>query len=56
MCLHTLPHLAGPTLGDLHPYQHEKISLVCACTEPAGTGIGAVCVERGGQTSPKKKG
>jgi len=27
---------------------------VCASTEPAGTGIGAVCVEGGGQTLPKK--
>ena len=25
------------------------------CTEPAGTGIGAVCVERGGQTWPKQR-
>ena len=24
-----------------------------ACTEPAGTGIGAVCVARGGHTSPE---
>ena len=27
---------------------------VCACTESAGTGTGAVCVERGGLTWPKK--
>ena len=27
---------------------------MCACTEPAGTGIGAVCVERRGQKCPKK--
>ena len=25
---------------------------MCACTEPGGTGISAVCVERGGQTWP----
>ena len=28
---------------------------MCARTEPAGTGIGAVCVERSRQTSPKKR-
>ena len=32
----------------------EGFVSVCACTEPAGTGIGAVCVERGRQTWPKK--
>ena len=27
---------------------------LCTCTEPAGADIGAVCVERRGQTWPKK--
>ena len=27
---------------------------MCAWAEPAGTGVGAVCVERGEQTWPKK--
>ena len=31
---------------DLQPHQDEKVSFVCASTEPAGTGLGAVCVER----------
>ena len=25
----------------------EGFGIICACTEPIGTGIGAVCVERG---------
>ena len=28
MCLHTLPHLVRPTLNDLQPLQHEKVSSV----------------------------
>ena len=36
MCLHTLPRLPRPTVNDLPPYQHEKVSFVCACTEPPG--------------------
>ena len=32
----------------------EELSDFCACTGPVGTGLGAVCVERGGQTWPKK--
>ena len=37
--------VARPTLYELQPHQHEKVSIVCvcACTEPAGTGTGAVC-------------
>ena len=51
-----LPQLARRTLNDLQPHHHAKISLVCvcACAEPVGTGIGPVCVERGGQTCPKQ--
>ena len=37
------------------PARERFVSSACACTEPAGTGTGAVCVERGGQTwSPQK--
>ena len=32
----------------------EGVFIVCACTEPAGSDYGAVCVERGGQTLPNK--
>ena len=47
------PTVARPTLNDFQPHPHEKVSFVCACTEPAGNGIGTVCVERGGQTWPE---
>ena len=43
-CLHTSPQPALPNLHDLQPHHHEEVSLVCACTEADGTGIGAVCV------------
>ena len=42
---HTFPRLARSTLNELPQNQQEKASLVCACTEPVRTGIGAVCVE-----------
>ena len=44
---HTLPRLARSTLNELQQNQHKKASLVCVCTEPVRTGIGAVCVEYG---------
>ena len=28
MCLHTLPHLARPTLNDFQPHHHEMVSFV----------------------------
>ena len=31
----------------------EELSVICACTEPVGTGVGTVYVECGGQTWPK---
>ena len=44
---HALSSLARSTPNELQQNQHEKASLVCACTEPVRTGIGAVCVEYG---------
>ena len=44
---HTLPRLTRSTLNELQQNQHEKVLLVCVCTEPVRTGIGAVCVEYG---------
>ena len=32
----------------------EELSVFCACTGPIGTGLGAVYVDRGGQTWPKR--
>ena len=31
----------------------EELSVICACRGPVGTGLGAVYVDRGGQTWPK---
>ena len=32
----------------------EELSVICACTGPVETGLGAMYVERGGQAWPKK--
>ena len=57
---HVPTHVAAPTSSSINskrltttPIQESFVSM-CACTEPAATGIGTVCVERGGQTGPKK--
>ena len=43
----------GQRVNELQQQQHEKRVRMYACTEPVGTGIGAVCVERGGPTCTK---
>ena len=50
---HTLQHLALPTLNDLQ-HEYEKDSLVCVRAELDGSDIGAVYVERGGQSGPEQ--
>ena len=50
-------HVAAPasTLEDLQRNQFEKSRMLFSeCTEPVGTGLGAVYVECGGQSWPKK--
>ena len=49
--------VARPTLDELQPHQHEKVSFVCVhtCTEPAGTGIGAVCASSAVDKHGRKK-
>ena len=55
---HVSTHVATPSSANSSrlttALAREGFVSVCACTEPAGTGIGAVCVERGGQTWPNK--
>ena len=51
-------HLAAPastnSQGLAAKPAQEELSVICACTGPVGTGLGAVHVECGGQTCPKK--
>ena len=55
---HVLTHVAASSSTNaerLSPARaREGFVCVFACTEPAGTGNGAMCVERGGQMWPKK--
>ena len=46
--------VALPTLDGLQPHQHDKVWFERELAKPAGTDIGAVCVERGGLTWPKQ--
>ena len=52
---HTLPHLSRRTLNDLQRNQHEKSWLLFVrAQDPSETVLGAVYIESGGQTWPKK--
>ena len=53
VCLHTLPHLAPPTLRDLQPHQHENVSSVCVRAQsPPGLALvpcALSAVDKGGR-------
>ena len=51
-------HVAAPTSTNSRRLTakpaREELAVICACTGFVGTGLGAVYVECGGQTCPKK--
>ena len=55
---HVPTHVAGPSSTNCERLAtasaREGFVCVCACTEPAGSGIGAVCVERVDKRGGKK--
>ena len=56
MCLHKLPHLAQPTLNDLQPRQHEKVSLVCVRAQsPPGLALIPCALSAVDTSWPKKR-
>ena len=53
------PHVVAPVSTNTQrltakPAREQSLNF-CACTAPGGTGLGAVCVECGGQTSVDEK-
>ena len=55
MGLHTLAHLARPTVNDFPPQHNEKVSSVYVRAQsPRGLDFGGMCVERGGERWTKK--